>query len=306
MTNIGFNNIGVSYTPQTVNSTNYTQVTSGANTFITQSFGTANFGSLNFTNVGANGKITASVPGAFKSLQVGQTFTIDNSAGGTNNNGVYTITAVSPDGNTITLDQNVNAGVEGSGTAATLNLTVPNGTALALTGSSAGNNRAYNVAWPTNAQLAAAGYTFADGSPPLDGSTLLVNPPVTSTAGETISLNSTAFLTGTSLTTQQKISDTQTINNDITALDPAFEKVIRGLGVLAQGDLIDNPDRITQALSFINDGIEHSSLSPTEEPSDLTQLENKVALNVKTLSDTTDQQNQLLSFLETRQTDIER
>ena len=48
--------------------------------------------------------------GAFKSLQVGQTISFDNTAGGTNNNGIYTVTAVSPDGNSITLDQNVNAG----------------------------------------------------------------------------------------------------------------------------------------------------------------------------------------------------
>ena len=101
--------------------------------------------------------------------------------------------------------------------------------------------------------------------------------------------------------TQQKISDTQAINLDVTGLDPAFEKVIRGLGILCEGDLLNNPSRITQALSFINDGIEHSSLSATELPSDLTTVENKISLNLKTLSDTTDQQNQLLAFLENRQ-----
>jgi flagellin-like hook-associated protein FlgL len=308
MVNIGFNNVGVSYSaPQTIGSDSYTQISAAPGSFITQTLGTAAFDSLNFTNVGSNGKITASSPGAFRSLQVGQTISIDNTAGSTGNNGIYTITAVSPDGNTITLDQNVQAGVEPTGTPATINLLVPNGTAMAMSGSANGNNRAYTVHWPSNADLTAAGFDFTtDNAIPADGSSLFVDPTVFNTTPETISLNSTAFLTGTAVPTTQKISDTQTISLDITGLDPAFEKVIRGLGVIAQGDLLDNPDRLTQALGFINDGIEHSSLEPTELQSDLTSVQNKIALNLKTLTDTNDQHNQLLAFLETRQNDIEK
>ncbi|TAL03304.1 MAG: hypothetical protein EPO08_04490 [Rhodospirillaceae bacterium] len=303
MTNIGFNNVAVNYTPATVGGTNYTEVSAAPNSFITQTLTSAGFGSLNFTNIGANGKVTASIPGAFKSLQVGQTISFDNTASGTNNNGIYTVTAVSPDGNSITLDQNVNAGVEPVDSTK-INLLVPNGTAMALSGSAAGNNGAKTITWPTNAQLAAAGFSNGDGAPPQDGSTLFINPQVPSAVSETISLNSTSFLTGANITTQQKISDTQSINLDVTALDPAFEKVIRGLGILAQGNLINNPSRISQALGLIDDGISHSSLSTTEQPSDLTSVENKLSLNLKTLSDTTDQQNQLLAFLGSRQNDI--
>jgi len=305
MVNIGFDNVGVSYTAQTIGSKNYTQISGGP--FITDTLTTSGFGALNFTNVGANGKITASSPGAFRALQVGQTISIDDTAVATGNNGIYTITAVSPDGNTITLDQNVVAGSEGLGTAATINLLVPNGTAMALTDSANGNNRAYTVQWPSNADLLAAGFNMAtDGAPPADGASLFVNPAVFNDSAETISLNSTAFLTGTSVGTQQKISDTQTVSMDITGLDPAFEKVIRGLGILAQGDLLNNTDRLTQALNFINDGIEHSSLEPTEMSSDLTNVQNKIALNLKTLTDTNEQHKQLLAFLETRQNDIEK
>lgn len=304
MINMSFNNVGVNYNQTTVGGSPYTEVSAGPNSFVTSSMTQANFGTLSYVNVGSNAKISSSNVGAFKSIQVGQTIGLDNTAGGSNNNGVYTVTSVSPDGTTITVDQNMNAGTD---TGATMNLLVPNGTTMALSGSTNGNNGAYTINWPTNAQLAAAGYSTGDGAPPQDGSVILVDPQVVApSAGETISLKSTSFLTGANLTTQQKISDTQSLNMDVTALDPAFEKVIRGLGILCQGNLLNNPSRITQALGFINDGIEHSSLSTTEMPSDLTAVENKLSLSIKTLTDTTDQQNQQLAFLESRQNDIEK
>ena len=92
----------------------------------------------------------------------------------------------------------------------------------------------------------------------------------------------------------------------MTGLDPAFEKLIRGLSVLAQRDLLNNVPRINQALSFINDAVEPSSLQPTELRSDLTTIQTKVSLNVNTLTQIADQHNQLLAFLESRQNDIEK
>ena len=43
-----------------------------------------------------------------------------------------------------------------------------------------------------------------------------------------------------------------------------------------------------------------------EMTSDLTSVQNKIALNLKTLTDTNEQHKQLLAFLETRQNDIEK
>jgi flagellin-like hook-associated protein FlgL len=306
LVDISFPNVSVNYQSVTVGGNPYNEVSAGAGSFITQNLTTSAFGTLVFTNVGANGKITATTPGAFKSLQVGQTFLLNNTdpgqGGATANNGVYTITAVSPDGNTITLDQNVNAGTEPAGSV-NIGLTVPNGTTLALSGSSNGNNGAYTVKWPTNAELAAAGYNLSGGQV-ADGSILLTNPPVVSATSETVSLDSTAFMQGSSLTTFQKISDTQSIKLDVTGLDPAFEKLIRGLGVLAQGDLIKNPTRAQDALTFVNDAIEHSSLQPTEERSDLQSVQDRISLNLKQLKDMHDQQTEFLTFLQNRRGDI--
>ena len=315
---LSFDNIAATYNNVTVppsgaNAASMTEVTNQPGTFITQTIDQNATGNLIFSNVGSNGEITAATPGAFKSLQVGQTIMVNNSAvaqgaaTGTDNNGIYTITAVSPDGNSITLDQNVNAGTELAADNVSLGVTVPNGTALGLTGSTAGNNGAYTVKWPSNADLAAAGYNL-NGSPPdlVGGASIFTSKqiPVTSASGETISLDSTPFLQGVSLPTSQKISDTQTITLGVTGLDPAFEKLIRGLGQIAQGDLIDNPGRVQTALAAINDSVQHSPLESTEAPSDLTQVADSITNNLAAIQTANDTQTSFKSFLEGRQNDL--
>ncbi len=187
-----------------------------------------------------------------------------------------------------------------------IKLAVPDGTSLALTGSTAGNNGAYTVKWPTNAQLVAAGLDPNSGAV-VSGDVIFTQSKIPFTSSpETVSLNSNAFLTGTNLTTTARISDTQSINLDVTGMDPAFEKVVRALGILSQGDLLDHPERVTQAMNVLNDGIQHSSLNPTEEPSDLQGVQDRIANNTKALTDAKDTQTQFMAFLEGRQNDIEK
>ena len=136
--------------------------------------------------------------------------------------------------------------------------------------------------------------------------TMFTDPPLVSTAPETVSFKSTSFLTGSNLTMKQKISDTQQIKLDVTGLDPAFEKLIRGLGILAEGDLINNQTRVDDALRLVNDSLEHSSLQPTELPSDLQGVQDRISLNLKQLSDTKEQQTQFLAFLKSRADAIDK
>ena len=305
LVDIAFNNVDVNYTTPATPLDTTTQITAtAADAFVTQTIDQTATDNLIFTNVNGNGKITAATPAAFKSLQIGQTILLSNTT--SSNNGVFTITAVSPDGNSITLDQPVNAAVEAAGTGVLLKLAVPNGTALALSGSAAGNNGAYTVTWPTNAELIAAGLDPNAGAV-VSGDVLFTKSPIPVTgAPETITLESKAFLTGTNLGTTTRLSDTQSINMDVTGLDPAFEKVIRAFGILAQGDLINHPDRVTQALAVLNDAIEHSSLQPTEAPSDLQGVQDRIANNIKALADAKVVQTQFMAFLEGRQNDIEK
>lgn len=304
LVDLSFENINATYTDVTVGGNDMTTIAGAAGDFITDTIDQVATGNLIFSNVGDNGKITATTPGSFRSLQVGQTFLMEGT--GLTNNGVYTITNVSPDGNTITLDQNVTAGAETGGTVE-MHLTVPNGTALAMSGSGAGNNGAYTVRWPTNAELAAAGYDMNGALNIVQGDLIFVDNQVPITgAPETITLESKAFLKGTSSATTQRISDTQSVTLDVTGLDPAFEKLTRALGIIAQGDLINNPERITQALAIINDAIEHSPLQPTEARSDLQSVQDRIAINQNSLASARQVQTQFLAFLEGRQNDLEK
>jgi len=310
LVDIGFENKTVNYTNVTIGTQNATAIVGTAGDFVTQTIDQVATGNLIFSNVGANGKITSATPGSFKSMQVGQTIMINNTGaaqgGSTDNNGIYTITSVSPDGNSITLDQAVNAGTETSGTAE-INLTVPSGTAMALSGSTAGNNGAYTLKWPSNADLIAAGYNMNNGDLVTGDTVFTQRPlPVPGSTPETISLNSTSFMKGTALSTQQRISDTQTIKLDVTGMDPAFEKIVRALGIIAQGDLLNNPDRVQQALAVMNDAISHSALQPTESQSDLESVADRIGNNQNALNQAKDVQTQFLAFLEGRQNDIEK
>jgi len=82
---------------------------------------------------------------------------------------------------------------------------------------------------------------------------LTVSPSLT--AGEVTNLNTNAadatlktvsYYKGDSLTFQHRVSENRTIAIGITAKDAAFEKAIRALGILAQGNL-DAPDTTTAA-----------------------------------------------------------
>jgi len=294
------------FTNETIDSTFVTRVVNPPGDFVTATLDETAFGNVTFTNVGTSGKITAGVPGAFQNLQVGQTFLLDGTGGSTGNNGVYTITNVSSDGSTITLDQNVNAGTDLVGTGVMMRLTAPNGSAFAVTGSASSNNGAYSVRWPSNAELVAAGINPNAGDL-MDGSTVFVTPPVSdpSAAADTLTFTSNAFLSGLNLSTTHRVSETQTITLDVSAIDPGFEKVIRALGILAQDDLIQNPSRVQEALGILNDAIEHSSLQPTEMKGDLQSAAARIATNLKTLNDTKNSQTELLAFLENRLTEVE-
>ena len=314
LVDLSFSNLTATYSSQQIppagpNALNYSQITAAPGDFVSSTIDQTQTGNLVFTNVGANGKVTAATPGAFKSIQIGQTILLDGAGAlqgaATDNNGVYTVTSVSPDGGTITFDQNVNAGTELAGGGVKFNLGIPDGTALAMDGSVAGNNGAYTMKWPKNADLIAAGYSLSSGDI-VNGNTVFSRKPIPipGASGEVVNLKSMAFLHGVSLPTQMKISDSQTIKLDVTGLDPAFEKAIRALGTIAQGDLLNNTDRIQQALAALNDAIQHSALQPTEAGSDLTSVMDRISNNFGILTTAKDTQTQFKAFLDGRQNDL--
>lgn len=309
-----FNNVSVAnYTQHTYGTPaiDVTQVDSNPNTFQTSLINDSSFGDLTFANPGAgtNATITSSIVGAFSGLEIGQTFLLAGTGSGSNN-GVYTVTNVSSDGTTITLDQPVLApGIEAAGTGIEMRLVPSNGTTIHLTGSTANNNEAYTVRWPTNAELTTApfnggaGFNLGAGEV-VTGNVLFISGQVNSTAPETVNFNTRPYYRGDRLEIEHRVSETRTIKFGVNGLDPAFEKAIRGIGQILQGDLINKQQRAVDALALINDAIEHSPLS-TELAGDLQDVQNRLGINEKVIVDAKDDQKQFMAFLDIRQIELE-
>ncbi len=232
-----FAGVAVTYqAPQTIGGTSVTQIDGAAGDFVTSTLDETDFGDLTFANVGGGSTVTAATAGAFADYKIGDTIMINGSAiaqgGALDNNGVYTITALSADGSTITLDQNVTApGAEPAASSAVeIHLVAASGSSIALSGSAAGNNGNYTVKWPTNAQLVGAGFTLNGAAPDIvDGDAMFVSPNVLSTAGETITLS------------------TFTQNNDaITALGLKFSSNGISQNLAVKQTLIDDASRISR------------------------------------------------------------
>ncbi|MDX2145632.1 MAG: flagellin [Rhodospirillaceae bacterium] len=285
------NNTNLTYgTP----ATNVVQVDAAANTFVTSTVNDSSFGALTYAGTATNGTITSSLGGAFSNLEVGQTFALDQSS----SNGIYTVTGVSADGRTITLDQPIAAGTDASG--AVMRFLPPNGSTIFVSNSALGNNGAYTVRWPTNAELGAAPF----GGTVLDGSQIFLTGQLGDATPETLNFRTRPYYGGDRLETQHRVSETRTVKFGVNGLDPAFEKAIRSIGQLLQGDLMNNQQRAVDALALINDAIEHSPLS-TEKSGDLQDIQNRLGINQKVLADAKDDQKQFIAFLEVRQIEIE-
>ena len=70
-------------------------------------------------------------------------------------------------------------------------------------------------------------------------------------AGVTITVN-TSYYKGDERTLTHRADDDRNFTYDLTAAQPAFEKAIRAMGIIAQGDLANNAGRVDQAQYLID------------------------------------------------------
>ncbi len=293
-----FPNVAVSYNNQPAGPpTNASQITANPGTFVTATINDSTFGDLSYGVDGANnGTISSSIAGSFANLEIGQTIMIDQGS----NNGIFTVTGVSGDGRTLTLDQPLATSTDPTGTGVVFRLVPPNGTTIHISGSDNSNDGAYTVRWPTNAEIAAGAF----GTNALDGSQIIVTGQIFNQNPETVTLDTRPYYGGDKLETQHRVSETRTIKFGVTGLDPAFEKALRAIGQLLQGDLINNQKRAVDALALLNDAIEHSPSSP-EQAGDLQDIQNRLGINQSVLADAKEDQKQFMAFLEVRQISVE-
>lgn len=268
----------------------------------------ASTGPLTFS--AAAGTISAANIGQFAKIPVGSIITAANAAGTI---GRYTVGA--NDGQTITVGPSFTteaaAPLTITGSApptiqATSSFTAP----ATLTAAAAGAFAALPVG--STISIAGAvnhnnngGFIIASNN----GTTITIQRPVLpNTVSATANLTATSAFQGTDSGPTQQIDKTKSLATATTALDPAFEKAIRAMGMIAQGvyntagGLDKNPQRGGDALFLMNDAIQHTQVGPApfnnESPRSLQDVQFTVATQQKTLSDVSKAQTTYLSTLQ--------
>ncbi len=250
--------------------------------------------------------IKATEYGAFNTLKPGDTLVLGNTAG---NNGAYIIKSVSEDGKTITLEESTpvkadETVVDGGGVK--FSTSYPVGSVINMDGF--GNNIAPQVQVTGISDDGTTLYVTGDPSRlPAGG--------VTVPASSDWSMSSVSYYQGGNLTSETRVSTNQSIVNDVTGNDPAFEKLFRALGAIAQGNLVDtrnpaddfegtidssNPvEQIELAMQQLLDAIDSNGCPSTGNNGDLAAVSAKINANTVVLNSVTTNLTQVSNDLTT-------
>ena len=306
---------------------------------------TASFtGNQTFTVNAGDDTISAAI-GTYSALAVGETVVISGTA---SNDGTYTVTAIAGDGSSI----NVSQALTGEGpvaSTAVMNIGVPS-TAVSSTGATLTHNFSGNQAFTNNVAptkdtiTAAAGSytgitagmsvviagsvsnngTYTVSAVSTDGSTLTVNEALTTEAavpssavvnGAVGTVSSKNYYSGDSLTQEHRVDETRSFNVDLNGLDPAFEKAIRAMALIAQGaygtegGLDQNLTRATNAtylLGSAKDGtVAGAAPYGTEQTSNMKDIQVTTSYYQILIKQTTESHTSYTGFLEKQIANIE-
>jgi len=260
-----------------------------------------------------DGTITSDKDKAFSGLSVGMTVLIDDdgSTGANDQDGIYTITRISPDGRSITVEPPPPG--DGLGNAVTADPTagdpefrigLPEGTRIKVAGST-DNDGYFTVSWPDSLD-SGDGALWTEA---LAGQRLFVKGAKAEAGPVQVDITTSSYYQGDTLEQTHRLDEDRSITLGINAENPAIEKALRGLGILAQ-DVVRNPTtgkpdpqemqrRLDKALDLINDAIQHDTGS-AELPDDMTTLAHKIGYNQVFVDQVTTRQETTIAFLETR------
>ncbi|MBF0392529.1 MAG: hypothetical protein HQL38_07595, partial [Alphaproteobacteria bacterium] len=120
----------------------------------------------------------------------------------------------------------------------------------------------------------------------------------------------TPYYGGDQLEVKHRVDEDRTVTLGINASDGAFEKAFRALGMIAQGDLANNPTRVTDAMALLSDSLNHdtdpNSSTYTESSSDLDDLVTRIGNNRVIINDTMERNKETLSYMAIKITEIEQ
>ncbi len=275
----------------------------------------------------ATGTITAANAGSLANIPVGTALNI----GGTGaNDGLFVVTA--NDGTTLTVAMERFAATEAA-PAAKLSIPAEPEPVVFDAGATGGLNfdaAAQTVTAAVAGSLAdipVGGVFTVEGSPGNDGRyTVLSNDGTTiaietrrladeTPAPATSTLSAPSWYRGDTLARSHGVAEGRSIDLDITAIDPAFEKAIRAMGLIAQGTfgkeggLDQNARRIDDAMYLLNSALDRvvSGTPPfgPERAGGIEDVQRELGFNRDLIQESNLRHKDLIATLESRIADIE-
>ncbi len=247
-------------------------------------------GSLTFNS--DKNSLQATQYGAFAALKPGDTMIISDA--GDTHNGAYVVKSVSEDGKTITFEESTpiradDQIVDGGG--AKINTSLPIGSVINMDGFDK------NIA-PT---IQVTGVS-ADGSEIYftAAPNRIPDTETTIAASSKWSMSTQSYYKGGDFASEKHITMNQSVTMDITGNNPAFEKLFRALGQVAQGNIVEdiNPaddfeglinsnhtdDIITEVFGLIQSAEYNSGNTTNELNTDLYTVNAKLSANITMLA----------------------
>lgn len=285
-------------------------ITANGGSFLTTKItaGAEATGDLSFD--ASDNTIKATQYGAFNNLSAGDTLVIGGTDAG-NNAKAYVIKSVSADGKTITVED-TNGGIAEdmeivNGGDLTFSSSFPVGTVVNMDGF--GSNISPQVQVTGISDDGTQLYVTVDTSRfPANGEAQ------TFAADGNWSMTSESYYQGGNLSSEHRISENQSITMDITAADPAFEKIFRALGEIAQGNLTTSLDptmdidgtidfdntasRVEDALNLISEALFNGGKSTSASNGDLYTIQAKIDSHMVILNQTAENQTLVKNNLE--------
>lgn len=118
------------------------------------------------------------------------------------------------------------------------------------------------------------------------------------------------YYNGDQLEVKHRVDEDRTVTLGINASDGAFEKAFRALGIIAQGDLANNPARVGTSMALLSDALNHdtdpNSSTFSESSSDLDDLVTRIGNNRVIINDTIERNKETLSYMAIKITEIEQ
>lgn len=183
---------------------------------------------------------------------------------------------------------------------------IPVGTKITVAGAAVGNNRDFTVVSNTGTVITVAGtFTPTGGS-----SSVTVNGSITTTEAVAATLSVSTYYSGDRVAQTHRVDKNREFTKAVNAIDPAFEKAIRAMGIMAQG-VFSQAGGLDQNLGRLDDALYllEVSLTPTipanppygtETLGNIDHIQRDTGFNRVLLDQTTKSHETLIGFFDKR------